>query len=93
MSENGSDEKWVVVRDIKADPGGSMAIVDSESYRSPCAAHNPGVPIYTRAELDMIKRLPHAAARFRAVQKVKRVFDRARVVDIKINSEECHGKA
>lgn len=93
MPEYGPGGKWAVMTDLKADPGGSMAVIESEAYRAPCAAHNPGMPIYTRAELDMIKRLPHSAAHFRGVQKIKRVFAKARVVDIKIKKEEAHGQA
>jgi hypothetical protein len=82
MPELGPGGRWAVVRDIKADPGGAMAVVESETYRAPCIAHNPGVPVYTKAELSLLKRLKHGAPLFRGVQKIKKVFGRARVVKV-----------
>jgi len=80
MSEIGPSGRWVIVRDIKADPGGCMAIIESEAYRTPCMAHNPGIPVYTRQELEMVKSIPHSAEVFRSIQRVKRVFPASRVV-------------
>lgn len=93
MPEYGPGDKWVLVREIKADPGGCMAIVDGEAYRSPCAEHNPGVPIYTRTELEMIKQAPHSAQLFRIVQNVKRLFKNSRVIRTAREKEGGNGKA
>ena len=79
MSELGPNGRWVVVRDIKADPGGSMAIIEDDVYRSPCMSHNPGVPTYTRREISIIKKDEKSAELFRSVQAIKRVFPTARV--------------
>jgi hypothetical protein len=92
MPEIGPNGRWVVVRDIKADPGGSMAIVDSDMYRAPCMAHNPGVPVYNKMELSMLKGLPHSAEFFRFAQKVKRAFPTATVVETINKTEGNHGK-
>lgn len=81
-NEVGPGGKWVVVKDIKADPGGTMAVVESESYRSPCQEHNPGVPVYTRAELSLVKKATHSAELFRGTQKIKKAFPGSRVVSV-----------
>lgn len=80
VSEMGPGGKWAVIRDIKADPGGSMAVVESDAYRSPCMTHNPGVPVYSKKELTIIKQVPQSAELFRAVQRIKKVFPTSRVV-------------
>ena len=88
MSEFGPDGKWAVIRNIPADPGGVMAIIDSEPYRIPCMELNPGVPVYSKNELALIKRIPHSAGIFRFAQRVKGVFKNARVVASKVGPPE-----
>lgn len=88
MSELGPDGKWAVIRNIPADPGGVMAVVESEAYRVPCMAHNPGIPVYTKTELALLKRIPHSASLFRFAQRVKGVFKNARVTASKIGKDE-----
>ena len=75
-------------REIPADPGGVMAVISDEAYRIPCMAHNPGVPVYSKNELALIKRIPHSASIFRFVQRVKGVFKNARVVASKVGAPE-----
>jgi hypothetical protein len=84
MPEKGPGGKWIVSHDIKSDPGGSMAIVDREIYRAPCMTHNPGVPVYTRDELEKVKKQPHSADVFRAIQKIKKVFPKARILSSEV---------
>lgn len=85
MTEIGPGGKWAIMRDLPADPGGCMAVVDGESYKVPCMASNPGIPVYTKNELSLLKRIPRSAPLFRFAQAVKRVFPKARVVASKIN--------
>lgn len=82
MLEMGPSGRWAINRDIPADPGGSMAIISDERYRSPCMHYNPGVPIYLKSELAMLKKVKKNAPLFRFVQKVKRAFPNARIVHI-----------
>lgn len=80
MAEIGPGGRWAITRDIKADPGGAMAVIEKEVYRSPCVSHNPGVPVYSKVELASLKKMPNSAELFRAVQRIKRIFTNARVV-------------
>lgn len=80
MAEFGPGNRWVLVTEIKADPGGSMAIVDGDIYRPPCMSSHPGVPTYTKAELAMIKHIPHSAGMFRSIQRIKKAFPMAKVI-------------
>ena len=88
MPELGPGGRWVVNRDIVADPGGVMAVIVDEAYRIPCMAHNPGVPVYSKNELALIKRIPHSAGIFRFVQRVKCVFRNAKVIASKVGAPE-----
>jgi len=87
MNEIGPGNRWAVIRDIKADPGGCMAVIESEAYLAPCMSHNPGVPVYTKKELTIIKSMHHSADVFRAMQMVKKVFPMACVK--KVILENC----
>ena len=73
-------EKWTLVENIKADPGGRMFVVSDESQRRECVTRNLGTPVYSRDELAIIKSRNPSAPLFRDVQKVKRVFCMARVL-------------
>ena len=83
-----SDDKWTIMRDIKADPGGCMAILADEMYRVPCMANNPGMPVYSKNELALIKRIPHSASIFRFTQRVKGVFKNAKVIASRVGAPE-----
>jgi hypothetical protein len=91
MPEIGPNGRWIVERNIPADPGGAMAIISSEAYRAPCASHNPGVPIYLKKELALLKRIPRNAQLFRFAQRVKGVFRSARISEV-LTKEEAEGR-
>ena len=77
MPEIGPGGRWIINREIAADPGGCMAVISDERYRPPCIHQNPGMPVYSKDELVVIKHVPHSARFFRLCQRVKRVFPKA----------------
>lgn len=87
MAELGPNGRWVVNRDIKADPGGVMAIVVGEAYIAPCRSANPGVPIYLKQELSLLQKLEKSGPSFRFAQAVKKVFPNAKISEVLIKHE------
>lgn len=79
MSELGPNGRWIINRNIKAEPGGSMAVVSGEQYIAPCRSQNPGMPIYLKSELLLLNRVEKSGPLFRFAQKVKKVFPTARI--------------
>jgi len=73
-------DRWVIFDDLKADPGGRMAVIQDESDRRECVTKNMGIPVYTRKELSIIQKNNPSAPVFRAMQKIKHVFLLSRVV-------------